>query len=92
MSFTGFPSFEVLVGLVAGLFATVGAMVALGLVVGVVQGALAAAGRLAGSGSGAAEIGGHRARMVGPTRGDTGVGREPRHAVVGRQAGWRLRC
>jgi hypothetical protein len=90
MGFTGFPSLDVMVAVVAGLFATVGAIVALTLVAGVVQGGLAMAGRLAGSRRGDAEIASRAERAARPPA-DGGGSQGPDHAPSARQAS-RLPC
>lgn len=81
---------EWLVAVVAGLLATVGAIVALGLVVEVVRGGLVA-GRLMGGRLRASEI----LRRVGRASGPTIIGDRigpVEHSLLARQPWRRLRC
>jgi hypothetical protein len=84
MSFIGFQGLEWLAAPVAGLLATIGAIVALGLVVDLVEGGVAAVRSLVGSRPGApgrtakSSIFGDR---IGPVE----------HSLLAREAWWRLR-
>jgi hypothetical protein len=86
MSLIGFQGLE---ALVAGLLATVGAVVALSLAVEVVRGGLAAAGRLALGRQSVPRTGKRQGRVAGPIIGDR-VG-PVEHSLLAREA-WRLRC
>jgi hypothetical protein len=80
----GFLGLEWLVALVAGLLATVGAIVALTMVLEVIRGVLAAAGRLMGGRLSAG-------RAARPTIFGDRIG-PVEHSLLARESWWRLRC
>jgi len=90
MSLIGFQGVAWLAALVAGLLATIGAIVAVSLVVEAVQAGFAAAGRLVGSPRNATGTGGRRERRGGSTLFGDRIG-PVEHSLLAREA-WRLRC
>jgi hypothetical protein len=92
MGLTGVPSLEVMATLVAGLLATIGAVVGFVLIVSAVQGGVAMVGRFVASRFRTRETEGRVARAAEPPPVDWRFVEMPDPALFARQAWWRLRC
>ena len=92
MWLTGIQGLEVLVALVAGVLATVGALVVFMVAVGLVHRGVAMVGRLLVSWLRAPEAGGRLVRGGAPSEPHPSFAPMPDPALYARQAWWRLRC
>jgi hypothetical protein len=92
MWLTGIQGLEVLVALVAGLLATVGAVVVFVLVAGLVHSGVATVGRYLVSRFHAPEAEARVIRGHGPSEPHPSSAPMPDRALYAQQAGWRLRC
>jgi hypothetical protein len=92
MWLTGIQGLEVLVALVAGLLATVGAVVVFVLVAGLVHSGVAMVGRFLVSRFHPPEAEARVIRGRGPSEPHPSFAPMPDPALYARQAWWRLRC
>jgi hypothetical protein len=92
MWLTGIQGLEVLVALVAGLLATVGAVVVFVLVAGLVHSGVAMVGRFLVSRFHPPEAEARVIRGHGPSEPHPSFAPMPDPALYARQAWWRLRC
>jgi hypothetical protein len=92
MGLTGVPSLEVMAAFVAGLLATIGAIVGVVLIARTMQGGVAMVGRFVASRLRTRKAEDRIGRAAEPPPADWRLVVVPDPALFSRQAWWRLRC